>query len=170
MPHKMKFYTILFALLLSSCTSAPPESDEEIIKVAILKETEAYITRNKEDFLNSYVNSGLTMTHHHDLPGLEGITFSANGFDEITNIVEHHWDEGIGINFSLPKKSNWRIYINGNMAWAHYYQETIIEQKTYTSSELRILSKEEDKWKIIYASTDLYDKVLPMAKFFIVPD
>ncbi len=144
---KTKLYVAFFIAFYSATLFGQPAEKQSILKMA-KSETEAYLKGNLEEWQSYRMKNAEA-----------SMTFVANsgynyikGWDSINGAFTRILKAMPQMTYNV-KISNPIIKVNGNLAWAEYNQ--IISTKTKDtavstpSNEMRVLIKENGKWKIL---------------------
>ncbi len=136
------FFTLYSALLFSQATEK-----EAILKMA-KSEGDAFLQGNLEEWQSYRVKSKDASITIVDNSGYNYI----KSYDSINKTFTRMLKQMPKMTYSI-KISNPVIEVNGNLAWAEYSQVLSITTKDTTeinpSNEMRVLNKEDGKWKIL---------------------
>ncbi len=142
-----KLLIVLFLALSAASLFSQSTEKESILKMA-KSETEAYLKGNLEEWQSYRVKSN----------DASATFVSSSGYNYIKSYDSVN-KEFIPVLKRMPKMtfnvkiSNPVIKVNGNLAWAEYNQVITTTTKDTTettpSKEMRVLNKENGKWKIL---------------------
>lgn len=139
--------TDLPEMMLHTVVSA---NEEDLIKKAIIAETDHYFARDMNRWKNCFVNSEKTaiIQKYSD-----GELLSVRGLDVIAAKAKKAWKENPDMDFKTTDRLQWNISIKDNVAWVHYKQKAMVNGTEYSSEEIRVLVKEAGNWKIALESS-----------------
>ena len=142
-----KFSISIFFILYSTLLFSQATEKEAVLKMA-KSETEAYVKGNLEEWQSYRVRSNEASA---TFVGNSGYTY-IKSYDSIIKAFIPILKRMPKMTFNV-KISNPIIRVNGNLAWAEYSQVISMTTKDTTennpSNEMRVLSKENGKWKIL---------------------
>ena len=154
----MKIFLLLSLFILMSCSGIVKEDERQIIKDLVRMETELFMTRDTDRYMDLFYNDENSLAQYYGVPGFSDTLFRESGYDEMKAMM-HHWREGTGPNFPYPERENWRIHIEGSMAWVHFDSHFQMDDIKKSAAELRILVKRKGQWKFMYVGSMFYDKL-----------
>ena len=134
-------------MMLNTVVSA---NEEDLIKKAIIAETDHYFARDMKRWKNCFVNSEKTaiIQKYSD-----GELLSVKGLAVMAAKAKKAWKENPDMDFKIDDRFQWNISINDNMACVNFKQKAIINGTEYPSEEIRVMVKEDDTWKIALISS-----------------
>jgi hypothetical protein len=133
-------------------TTNPDE--EAVIKAAIIGETDAYIRRDLDAWVSSFVDSPQT-SYALTPSNAPGTVASRQGFQEMKQSMKRWMTMSPKSDVISEGRDNWTIKIVGNMAWARFVQHTtLVSTNTKLDLvELKVLEKINGQWKISTSAT-----------------
>jgi len=156
---------LIIVLSLSCSEKLDVEKEQAAIKKVIIEETTAFDNQDYEGIINTLVHDSLLIrlstgkVEHAEVSGWENM---APWYKDFT--------EAELSDYSVKReRSNWRIKVYQNSAWAVYDQVTRFTYKGIaddrTTREIRFLEKVDGEWKIvmlqvIYVSSYEVDEIL----------
>lgn len=140
-----RYYVIgLVWLMCTTLATAQDDKERAAIKSVIEQETTAYLNKNSKAWIDCWVHAPYSHWSYSDSTGYtsySGWKAIEIGFTDYfltstpsTARVERKWGE---------------IRVYGSGAYARFVQITTEDGKTREEDELRILEKQNNKWKIV---------------------
>ena len=149
-----KYVFVLFALILLAGTSCQEKIDIEKEKAAIIavieEETNAYLDRDFDRLVATWVQDETNI----DLrAGKSGYTYSV-GWEEIGSAFKEAIDNSPEPDGSKEVKTNYKIKVYRESAWAVFDNETYNNEGELTNNSIHVefLEKVNGEWKIVYFS------------------
>ncbi len=153
------FVTVLttVSLLLAQSNRAFAQTanpEEEAIKAVIIGETDAYIRRDLDAWVNFYVDSPQT-SYALTPSNAPGTVASRQGFQEMKQSMKRWMTMSPKSEMTSDGRDNWTIKIVGNMAWARFVQHTTLVATNTKMDlvELKVMEKINGQWKISTSDT-----------------
>lgn len=141
------FLIIFFLGIQSFCFA---QTEEEQIKKVIIAETEHYFARDMISWKACFVDNEKTAIIQKYANGEQ---VSVVGFSEMEARTKKAWEENTEMDFKIMSRLQWNISLNGNVAWVTFKEKQMINGTERPSEEIRVLVKENNKWKIALISS-----------------
>jgi len=144
----------LFLPALQAFAQTANADDEAAIKAAIIGETDAYIRRDLDAWVGSFVDSPQT-SYALTPSNAPGTVASRQGFQEMKQSMKRWMTMSPKSDMISEGRDNWTIKIVGNMAWARFVQHTTLVATNTKMDlvELKVMEKINGQWKISTSAT-----------------
>jgi hypothetical protein len=131
-------------------TTGLAQNDTEAIKNVIIAETEHYFAKDLAAWKSCYLDDKKTAMVQK-LP--KGQLVNLQGLDDLVSNAKSFFEANEDFEFKILKRFNWNISIKNEVAWVNFKETQVVEGTELSSEEIRVLVKEEAKWKIAFISS-----------------
>jgi len=149
-----KYLFVLFALILLAGNSCQEKIDIEKEKEAIIavieEETDGYLARDFDRLAATWVQDETVIRLG---AGKSGYGYYA-GWEEMSSLYEEGFDGASEPDGSKEVKTNYKIKVYPESAWAVFDNETYNGEGELTNKSIHVefLEKVDGEWKIVYLS------------------
>jgi ketosteroid isomerase-like protein len=159
----MKNITLLLIFTLSITVLSAQNIDEEAIKKVITTEFDAYVQRDFKTWADTYVDAPTT-TFMVTPATSSGSLFAMSDFQKISKGMKGMFDSGSKSTMSLANRDGWLIRVKGDMAFAIYNEEFLLNNGTKIKGKVqKVMEKVKGQWKIATTSAicDFNNAIIP---------
>ena len=153
--------TILLSTLLSvaclttwtTATFAQQSGEEAAIQTVLTTSFDAFGKRDLTGFAAYFIKSPDLFYQVHTA---EGQVIVAHGWEAMTHMVGNHMKNDPNDFKGKHSLSDFRIHVQGNMAWASQTSRWELPAGIHKGSDLVVLQKQSGQWKIAALNTQTY--------------
>jgi ketosteroid isomerase-like protein len=147
------FLSVTSLITSTTVTLAQHSGEEAAIQQVLTTSFDAFGQRDLNSFAAYFVKSPKLF---YQVYTIEGQLIVAHGWEAMTHMVGTHMKNDPNDFKGKNSLSDFRIHVQGTMAWVHQTSRWELPGGVYKGSDIVVLQKQAGKWKIAALSTQTY--------------